>query len=104
MELGWFQVENLFLSRNLYFSLIDLRKNPRLTGEEDIDRVLKTAVRISEDEIESHLKDLPKHHPVVLFCENGRRSSKAASRLGKLGYSQVYTLEGGEACFSSNTK
>lgn len=104
MELGWFQLENLFLSRNLFFTFIDLRKDPRLTGEEDIDRVLKTAVTIAESEIENRLKDSPKSHPIVLLCENGRRSLAAAGRLEKLGFSQVYTLDGGEACFSSSTK
>ena len=102
MEIGWFQLENLFLSRNLFFTLLDLRADPKLTGEADFDHVLKTAHKLKAEDIENQLAKLavPKQYPIVLICEDGRRSKKAAQRLEKQGYAQVYILGAADA-FSS---
>jgi rhodanese-related sulfurtransferase len=106
LEIGWFQVENLFLSRNLFYTLFDLRKKRELTGMADIDQVLKSAVALDESQVEGHLvgQNAPKHHPILLICENGKCSRRVARRLEAGGYTQVYVLEDGEAAFSSSTK
>lgn len=105
-QIGWFQLENLFLTRNLFFTLIDMRKSTKHSGDEEVERILKTATFLGEKEIDDHMRSMgvPLHHPVVFVCENGRRSTKAAERLEKQGYTQVYVLEDGEACFTSKTK
>jgi len=38
---------------------------------------------------------LPKDKPLIVVCERGRTSLNAASALRKLGFAEVYSLEGG---------
>jgi len=38
---------------------------------------------------------LPKDKPLIVVCERGRNSLAAASTLRKLGFAEVYSLEGG---------
>ncbi len=38
---------------------------------------------------------LAKDQPVYLYCRSGMRSQKAARRLVKLGFEQIYDLQGG---------
>ncbi len=99
MEIGWFQLENLFLSRNLFYSVLDLRKDPRPTGRAHLDDLFLKAVKLGKEDPGTYLQKekLSGIHPVILLCENGRRSEKAARQLEKLGFTQVYVLEGGEA-------
>lgn len=41
-----------------------------------------------------------KEKPVILVCQSGARSSAACSTLTKLGFSKVYSLEGGVGAWS----
>ena len=41
-----------------------------------------------------------KERPVILVCQSGARSSAACSTLTKLGFSKVYSLEGGIGAWS----
>lgn len=99
MEIGWFQLENLFLSRNLFYTVIDLRQDPKVLGKEHIDRILESSVKLKLEDIPAfiHGEKLPSVHPFVLLDEDGRKAKKAAVQLEKLGFSQVYILEDGEA-------
>ncbi|HET7009453.1 MAG TPA: rhodanese-like domain-containing protein [Anaerolineales bacterium] len=49
------------------------------------------------DEIDSLLDQLPadKSAPVVLYCRSGRMSAIAADRLSRLGFTNLFNLEGG---------
>ncbi len=38
---------------------------------------------------------MDKNQPVYLYCQSGSRSQKAARRLVKMGFHQVYDLKGG---------
>ena len=51
--------------------------------------------------IEAGAADLQKHRakPVIVYCENGSRSGKAASLLRKLGFERVFSLAGGLAAW-----
>jgi len=40
-------------------------------------------------------EQLDKNKPVYLYCRSGQRSRKAAAKLLKLGFSELYDLEGG---------
>jgi len=39
-------------------------------------------------------------YPVVVYCRSGRRSQHGAEILNKLGFTEVYTLEGGINAYS----
>ncbi|MDO6461316.1 rhodanese-like domain-containing protein [Granulosicoccaceae sp. 1_MG-2023] len=42
-----------------------------------------------------HMLDKAKQKPVVVYCATGARSNRAASKLKKAGFEQVYNLAGG---------
>jgi rhodanese-related sulfurtransferase len=56
-----------------------------------------TDVSIPFNEIGDHLDELPedRSEPVVLYCRSGPMSDRAATALAELGYTRVYSLEGG---------
>ena len=38
---------------------------------------------------------LDKNTPIILYCRSGNRSSMSANKISKLGFSEIYNLEGG---------
>lgn len=60
-------------------------------------RLPKTDARIPFDKIEQRINEFPadKNAKMVLACRSGRMSSEASQTLVKLGYKNVYNLEGG---------
>jgi rhodanese-related sulfurtransferase len=56
-----------------------------------------TDVSIPFNEIANHLDQLPadKNAPVALYCRSGPMSVRAATTLAGLGYTRVYSLNGG---------
>ena len=59
--------------------------------------IAETDVFVPYDEIEKNLDKLPadKNAKVVLYCRSGRMSSLAAETLVRLGYTNVWNMEGG---------
>lgn len=51
-------------------------------------------------DIEKKAANLPKNKPLVLVCDQGRESGKAASKLRAQGYTEVVALEGGMRAWS----
>ena len=41
------------------------------------------------------MNNFPKNKPIFVYCKSGKRSSMAAVKLSKLGFKQIYDLEGG---------
>lgn len=75
-----------------HFYLVDVREK-----EEYIPKHLPKAIHLSKGVIE---RDIEKVIPdpeacLVLYCSGGFRSALAAYNLGQMGYSHVYSLEGG---------
>lgn len=93
MELGLFQLENIFLSPSP-FQFFDLRKDTQSLPA-PLDRLFKKAQVISLGELLK--KNLPKEQPVVLVCEDGKTSQEAARQLEAAGHSQTYIVAGGVA-------
>ncbi|MGE4132034.1 MAG: rhodanese-like domain-containing protein [Bdellovibrionales bacterium] len=95
MEIELFQLENLFLSPSR-FVFWDLRQKVHGTGRDSLDQLLSKANTVQEQEIEAELSKLSaRDFPIVLLCEDGRRSSQLAQQLEKKGYVNVYVVAGG---------
>lgn len=69
--------------------LIDVRSN----SEYDLEH-LNGAINIPYDVIGSNLDDIPKDKEIIVYCQSGNRSSKAAKTLIDAGYKNVYDLGG----------
>ncbi|MBL4586742.1 MAG: rhodanese-like domain-containing protein [Flavobacteriales bacterium] len=48
-----------------------------------------------DDDFSSNLEKLDKEKPVAVYCKVGGRSGKAMKQLKKLGFKEVYNLDGG---------
>ena len=96
MEIGLFQLENLFVS-HARFCFLDLRSSPPAEVHPGLDKILTSAEKVADRKLEDHLttQNVDKNTPVVLLCENGRVSSAAAGRLEKKGFCNIYVIEGG---------
>ena len=42
-----------------------------------------------------NIKKLDKNIPIILYCRSGKRSSMSANKLSKLGFKEIYNLDGG---------
>lgn len=68
--------------------LIDVR-----TEEEYAESHIENAINIPLDIIETI--DLNKDDVIVLYCASGMRSVEAAKKLVAIGYTNIYSLDGG---------
>jgi len=59
------------------------------------------ARNIALGELEARAAELSKHKakPVIVVCDNGNRSGRAATALRKQGFEQVFTLSGGSGAW-----
>ena len=69
----------------------------RTREEHQAARIPGTDARIDYREIETHPEPLPKDKstPIVVYCRTGHRSGIAYGVLKKMGYRNLYNLEGG---------
>lgn len=72
--------------------LIDVR-----TPKEYTKGHLKNAVNINyyDSNFIDEMAKLDKNKDLYIYCHSGNRSGKAAKKLGKMGFTKVYDLEGG---------
>ena len=47
------------------------------------------------NDFSKNVQKLDKNIPIVLYCRSGKRSSRSANILSKLGFNEVYNLQGG---------
>ncbi|MBC8300383.1 MAG: rhodanese-like domain-containing protein, partial [Pelagibacterales bacterium] len=47
------------------------------------------------DDFSENAEKLDKNIPIVLYCRSGKRSSLSANKLSKLGFKEIYNLQGG---------
>ena len=47
------------------------------------------------NDFSENIEKLDKNIPIILYCRSGRRSSLSANKLSKLGFKEIYNLEGG---------
>jgi rhodanese-related sulfurtransferase len=96
MEIALFQLENLLLTQSK-FILLDLRET--LESPPELGVMLKRAVRVSGLQVQSYLQDnaVGPDLPLILLCEQGRRSTEIAVALENHGFKNVYVVAGGVA-------
>ena len=78
--------------------LLDVR-----TAGEYKEGFIGEALNISVSEIDSNMNKMPKDKEtsILVYCQTGARSSKAAARLAKEGYQNVFNLNGGIAAWQT---
>ena len=50
---------------------------------------------VTDDDFQEKLSNLDKNKPVYLYCRSGKRSASAAKIMRKLGFKEIYDMEGG---------
>lgn len=53
------------------------------------------ARNVPHNELSDKANTLPKDKPIILFCDAGRQSVSATTKLRKLGFEQAVSLQGG---------
>jgi rhodanese-related sulfurtransferase len=74
------------------FLLIDVREDNEWE-KDHLPRAIHLGKGVIERDIEQRVPDL--NAPIVLYCGGGFRSALAADNLGKMGYSNVISMDGG---------
>ncbi len=77
--------------------LVDIRSNTEYSKGH-----IEQSLNLPLESLESNLKKLNKHRgkPLILVCQSGMRSGKAAGILKKNQFSELYVLDGGVASWS----
>lgn len=47
------------------------------------------------NDFSGNIEKLDKNIPIILYCRSGKRSSMSANKLSKLGFKEIYNLDGG---------
>jgi len=89
-EIGTLNVTHLINHQNAV--LLDVRETSEFAGGK-----LPNAVHIPLSQLKGRAGELAKlaSRPVVVYCSLGRRSRGAGAILEKLGFANIYTLQGG---------
>jgi len=80
------------LDSNEEFFLIDVREDNEWE-KDHLPKAVHLGKGVIERDIESRLPDL--NAPIVLYCGGGFRSALVADNLGKMGYTNVISMNGG---------
>ena len=89
-EIGTLGATQLINSRNAL--LLDVREPKEVDGSR-----LPNAVHVPLSQLESRGGELGKYvtRPVIAYCDRGQRGRAAAALLAKLGFKDIYHLQGG---------
>jgi rhodanese-related sulfurtransferase len=89
-EIGTLGATQLINSRNAL--LLDVREPKEVDGGR-----LPNAVHVPLSQLESRGGELGKYvsRPVIAYCDRGQRGRAAAALLAKLGFKDIYHLQGG---------
>ena len=71
------------------YIILDVR-----TKEEYYDNHIEDAINIPLDEIETSTLLKDKDQIIFVYCQSGRRSKEASSKLANLGYTNLYDIGG----------
>src|SRR5205823_58054 len=80
------------LDRGEEFMLIDVREESEF-AKDHLPGAIHLGKGIIERDIETRVPDL--NTPLVLYCGGGFRSAMAADNLQKMGYTNVFSMDGG---------
>ena len=72
--------------------LVDVR-----TQDEYSSGYIENSINIDylSNDFSKNVEKLNKNIPIVLYCRSGKRSSLSANKLSKLGFKEIYNLQGG---------
>lgn len=64
---------------------------------------VRDAINIPAKDLPNRMAELEKHKSksVIVVCQNGVQSSRAATQLGKAGFAEVFSLNGGLAAWQA---
>ena len=71
-------------------SIVDVRKSDEFSAGH-----LRDSKNIPIDDLDKRVGELDKSHPVLVVCQSGVRASRAAAEFRRVGFSEVYILDGG---------
>jgi rhodanese-related sulfurtransferase len=57
------------------------------------------AISFPQSELASRLDDMPRDRPILVICQSGARSLRAAQFLTQMGYRDVASVAGGTAAW-----
>ncbi len=80
------------LDANEQFLLIDVREDNEWE-KDHLPRAIHLGRGVLERDIEQRVPDI--NAPIILYCGGGFRSALAADNLGKMGYTNVISMDGG---------
>jgi len=80
------------LDRNEQFLLVDVREDNEWQVDH-LPRAIHLGKGVIERDIEQRIPDI--NAPIVLYCGGGFRSALAADNLGRMGYTNVLSMDGG---------
>lgn len=80
------------LDRNDEFLLIDVREDNEWQ-KDHLPEAIHLGKGVIERDIEQRIPDL--NAPIVLYCGGGFRSALAADNLRRMGYTNVFSMDGG---------
>ena len=112
LEIGLFQLENLILMKSP-FLFFNLAVGDFQISDEKLLSYVQSATVVHKDRLTDQLQEqnVDPQFPIVLLCEDGSSSLAVSKELERMGYSNVYVVEGGlagltfeAAGFSSSTK
>lgn len=91
-EIQEISIEDLKNKKIPALKLIDVR---RLDEWQELH--VKDAIHIPLDDIQQHISKYvaSQKEPLYLYCRSGHRSQIAANTLMNMGYTQVYSIQGG---------